>query len=100
MPTSLPGGRPSGITAASPTSPRGRERGETRHVRGLERRAIVELGERLVGTTVGNEHEVLHVVQWYGEADATAALDSLPRPMPARAGRERSTDRDRARDHR
>ena len=41
---------------------RGGERGQVRHVRGLERSAIVELVERLVGTTVGDEHEVLHHV--------------------------------------
>ena len=41
---------------------RRREGRRARHVRGFERRAVVELGERLVGTAVGNEHEVLHVV--------------------------------------
>ncbi len=53
--------------AASPReSPRpgrprpARQRREMGHVRGLERRAVVELGERLVGTAVGDEHHVLH----------------------------------------
>ena len=54
---------PRGITAARPTSPAAARRRQARHVRRFERRAIVELGERLVGTAVGNEHEVLHGVQ-------------------------------------
>ena len=40
------------------------ERREARHARGFERCAVVELGERLVGTTVGNEHDVLHEREW------------------------------------
>ncbi len=62
MPTSLPG-RQTVRNHRCETHLAGvGERGETWHVRGLEGRAIVELGERLVGTPVGNEHEVLHIV--------------------------------------
>ena len=60
LPTSLPGGSPAGMTAARPTSARARKRGEPRHARRVERRATVELGERHVGTAVGDEHDVLH----------------------------------------
>ena len=37
-----------------------RQRGEARHRGDLERRLVTELGDGLVGTTVGNEHDVLH----------------------------------------
>ena len=43
---------------------RGGEGGQARHVRGFEWRAMVELVERLVGTTVGDEHEILHDREW------------------------------------
>ena len=43
-----------------------RERGEARHARGFERRAVAELGQRDVGATVGNEHDVLHRRASYG----------------------------------
>ena len=66
LPTSLPGGSPSGITAARPTSPLRRERRQARHARGFERRPVAELGQRNVGTTVGNEHDVLHRRASYG----------------------------------
>ena len=63
LPTSLPGGRPGGMTAARPTSARAASRCQVRHGRRFERRAAVELGERLVGAPVGNEHDVLHHAQ-------------------------------------
>ena len=43
--------------------PSGRERGESGHASDLERRPTVELGHRLVGAAVGDEHEVPHVDQ-------------------------------------
>ena len=53
-----------GSPSARPTSPRAASAREVRHARGFERRAAAELVERLVGATVGNEHDVLHVAQW------------------------------------
>ena len=64
LPTSLPGGRPSGITGRAPDLAARGERGERGHGRGLQRCAAVELGERLVGAPVGNEHHVLHDLRW------------------------------------
>ena len=40
------------------------ERRQARHARRFERCAVVEFGERLVGTTVGDEHDVLHDREW------------------------------------
>ena len=60
LPTSLPGGRPGGDHLGPPDLGAGRELREARHARRFERRAAAELVERNVGTTVGNEHEVLH----------------------------------------
>ena len=36
------------------------ERREAGHARGFERRAPAQLGKRDIGTTIGNEHDVLH----------------------------------------
>ena len=77
LPTSLPGGRPAGITAARPTSPRAASAGQVRHARGFERRAAAELGERLVGATVGHQHDVLH------DRDGRAAKLPSPRRIPS-----------------
>ena len=78
-----------------------RERSEVRHVCGFERRAIVEFAQWLVGTSVGNQHHVLHV---YGTRRRRAGSRRYPAPpMPRARGRERRTDRDRDRvdrDHR
>ena len=60
LPTSLPGGSPRRDDGRPPDLAVARQRGEARHRGGFERRAAVELGERYVGTTVGNEHDVLH----------------------------------------
>ena len=69
LPTSLPGGSPAGITAARPTSPWAAS-AQARHARGLERRAAAELGKRDIGTTVGDEHHVLHGAHRTGGAES------------------------------
>ena len=60
FPTSLPGGRPDGMTAARPTSAFAASAASRGMPRRLERRAIAELGQGDVGTTIGNEDDVLH----------------------------------------
>ena len=60
LPTSLPGRQPGRDDSGAPDFGVRRQRGQARHARRLERRAVAELGQRDVGTTVGNEHHVLH----------------------------------------
>ena len=50
---------------------------QVRHARRFERRAAVELGERLVGAAVGDEHDVLH------RAHGTRGRGACPRPYRA-----------------
>ncbi len=60
LPTSLPGGMPSGMTAARPTSPRAASAVKRREFGGLQRRPSVEFVDRFVGAAVGNTHHVVH----------------------------------------
>ena len=87
FPTSLPGGRPSGITAARPTSAVRREAGQVRHRRGLQRRASAERVDGLVGTSVGHEHHVLHGLHAVNAAPKSRPSSRVPRARPGRVRR-------------